>query len=158
MQNLMWVMRLLNQQYFVHVFVDVRRCFNLAHEHERLALIGNICRAHCCRKIKYCSPSDQSLFVVIFDFYIDDMNWPVELAPSCQQIWKEGIGASGSETNLECVPSQTASKHRSSQVITTSATMWLSCHRSGAGFIRLFRSNICNNPLAVYLSGNVTRE
>ncbi len=51
----------------------------------------------------------------------------------------------------EILPSQTASKHRSSQVITISATVLLSCHLSGARFMFLLRSSICNSPFAVYL-------
>lgn len=47
------------------------------------------------------------------------------------------------------VPSHTASKQRSSQVNTTSTTVLVSCQRSGANFMRLFRSSICKRPLAV---------
>lgn len=49
-------------------------------------------------------------------------------------------------------PSHTASKQRSSHVITTSAMVLLSCHRSGANLILRLRSSICNNPFAVYLA------
>lgn len=41
-----------------------------------------------------------------------------------------------------CSPSQTASKQRSSHVITMSATYLLSCHLSGASLSRLFLSSI----------------
>lgn len=49
------------------------------------------------------------------------------------------------------IPSHTASKHRSSQVIITSYRSLFSCHRSGAGLICRFRSSIFSKPLAVYL-------
>ena len=47
------------------------------------------------------------------------------------------------------VPSHTASKQRSSHVNTTSTTVLVSCQRSGANFMFLFRSSICKRPLAV---------
>ena len=51
------------------------------------------------------------------------------------------------------VPSQTKSKHLSSQVITTSAnTTFCSCHFSGAVLTLRFRSNMGNKPLRVYLN------
>ena len=49
------------------------------------------------------------------------------------------------------LPSQTASKHRSSHVMTISATVFVSCHRSGASLILRFLSSICSRPFAVYL-------
>lgn len=49
-------------------------------------------------------------------------------------------------------PSHTASKQRSSHVITTSAMVLLSCHRSGANLSLRLRSSICNSPFAVYLA------
>lgn len=48
-------------------------------------------------------------------------------------------------------PSITASKHLSSHVMTTSAVSVVSCQRSGAVLIFLFRSSIPSNPFAVYL-------
>lgn len=49
-------------------------------------------------------------------------------------------------------PSQTDSKHLSSQVITTSASMlFCSCHFSGAVLTFLFRSSIGKRPFRVYL-------
>lgn len=59
---------------------------------------------------------------------------------------QEGIGVGD-------IPSQTASKHRSSHVITTSAeTSLTACHFSGAVLTLRFRSSMFKIPLAVYLS------
>lgn len=61
----------------------------------------------------------------------------------------EGVGVWG--LGEEDVPSHTASKHLSSHVTTTSGTVLVSCHRSGAFLIFRFRSIMLRIPLAVYL-------
>lgn len=60
-----------------------------------------------------------------------------------------------SHMHLQVSPSQTASKHLSSQVMTTSATVLFSCHLSGANLMRRFLSSICRSPFAVYLAPNL---
>lgn len=79
------------------------------------------------------------------------MHWFVIFSSSTQKVC---IAVSfGSKIRFRVgLPSQTASKHRSSQVITMSATVLLSCQRSGATLICLFRSSIGRRPLAEYLS------
>lgn len=103
-------------------------------------------------QIQHRLSSNECFLMVVFNLDIDDMNRLIEFATATEQVW-ENISVSY-EFNNRCQrhpPSQTASKQRSSHVITTSATVLLSCHRSGASFIRLLRSSIWRSPFAVYL-------
>ena len=77
------------------------------------------------------------------------MYWLVKLSPSTQKVCRYELLDSDIQTRG--LPSQTASKHRSSQVMTMSATVLLSCQRSGASLSCLFRSSIGRRPLAEYL-------
>lgn len=101
-----------------------------------------------CRQIKHSFPSDQGFFMIIFDLHIDNVHWLVKFSSSSQQVYQKMVRLSHN-IYLAFAPSQTASKHRSSHVTTMSATVRLSCHRSGASFKRLFRSSIGKRPLAV---------
>jgi hypothetical protein len=105
-------------------------------------------------QVKHGLASDKSLLVIILDLDVDYVHWLVKFPAFCQEICSRvpAIEHKRHEPGWCSVPSQTASKHRSSQVMTISATCLLSCHRSGACFMRRFRSSMERIPLAVYLA------
>lgn len=95
--------------------------------------------------------------MIILDLDVDDVYNAVELATFREQICRVFIFSDGSRDitqDSKRAPSQTLSKQRSSQVMTTSATVDICCQRSGARFNLRFRSSICSKPLAVYLGAS----
>lgn len=108
--------------------------------------------------------------MIILDFNIDDMHRSVHFATFIEKVCgkqrrREAVSYDH-QANVEVqespknehAPSHTASKHLSSQVMTTSATFLLSCHRSGANLIFLFLSSMFRIPFAVYSFSSFERR
>lgn len=149
MKKAMRMFFLLQFQYLINIFIDILCFFDLFqlvlrlwHLYDPLTAVAKSIIAFPAIKA-----SSWLSLISILIIWTGLLNSPPRNRRSAFSALQLKLGS----PRKSVLPSQTESKHLSSQVMTISATVLLSCHRSGASLIFLFRSNIGSNPLAVYL-------